>query len=142
MSQEFQGVYNPADVDIIVNGVTLQGVDEANFIEVERMKPEEYTARVGAKGDFTFIKNLDKSGKIKVTLKQNARRSNEFLASLSESDAVFACQVVRKGPGFREMVQATTCVIGLRPRLGQGAEEGPRQWEILAGVLIETDKAA
>lgn len=142
MAQEFQGVYNPADVDIIVNGVTLQGVDEASFIEVERTKPEEYMARVGAKGDFTFVKNLDKSGKIKVSLKQNARRSQEFLSSLNESDAVFATQIVRRGAGFREMVQATTCVIGLRPRLGMSDTEQARQWEILAGVLLETDKPA
>ncbi len=141
MSQEFQGKYNPDDVAIIVNGVTIEGVDESTFIEIERMKPEEYTARVGAKGDYTYVRNLDKSGKIKITLKQNARRSMNYLASLLEADAVFDTQVVRRAGGFKELAMATTCVIGLRPRLNFAAEELPRQWEILSGKITETDKA-
>lgn len=140
MAQEFQGKYNPNDVDIIVNGVTIQGVDESNFIEVERTKPEEFMARVGAKGDFTFVKNLDKSGKIKLAVKQNATRAMSFLSSLSEAEAVFPVQVVRKVGGYKEFVTATTCVIGLRPRQNFSDTEQARQWEILAGVLIESNK--
>lgn len=140
MSQEFQGVYDPSQVDIIVGGVTLQGVDEGTFVETERMKPEEFTAKAGARGDFTFIKNLDRTGKIKITLKQNAARGNEYLSSLNESDAVFDAQIVRKG-NYKELASATTCVIGLRPRLNHGDTESPRQWEILCGVLKETAKA-
>jgi hypothetical protein len=140
MAQEFQGKYNPEDVNIIVNGVTIEGVDEQTFVEIERLKPEEYMVKVGAKGDYTYVRNLDRSAKIKITLKQNARRSMNYLASLLESDAVFDTQIVRKAGPYKELVQAINCVIGLRPRINFAAEEQPRQWEVLSGKLTETDK--
>lgn len=138
--QKYLGVYNPADVVISVGGIVIEGVDEGSFIEIEREKPEEFMAKVGARGDVTFVKNLNRAGKIRLNLKQNAARDHAYLASLAESDAIFDVQIVRAGGGYRELVSAQQCVIGQRPRNNFADDEQQRQWDILAAKIVEINK--
>lgn len=138
--QKYLGVYNPADVVISVNGIVIEGVEEGTFIEVERDKPEEFLAKVGARGDVTFVKNLNRAGRVRITLKQNATRDHAYLASLAESDAIFDIQIVRTAGGYKELVSAQQCVIGQRPRNNFADDEQPRQWEILCAKIVEINK--
>lgn len=135
--QQYLGVYSPDNVDVIVAGLTIDGLGE-EMIEVERLDPEDFKAKVGPKGDTTFVENLNRAGKIKISVKQNAGNAQKYLRALSAARSLFAVQIVAKG-SYTELVNATTCVVGLTPRKNFKADEQDRVWEILAAQIIEQD---
>ena len=134
------GIYTPGDVFCIVNGRTLTGYSENTFIITERDDENEFLPRTGAQGDFTFQENLNRSGQITVTLKQNAS-DNTFLRSLLEGKAQFLVEI-KATHNYQEIVRGTTCMIKVAPRKEFAQEESDREWVIGVGELIETDKAA
>lgn len=135
--QQFLGVYSPKNVDVIIAGLTIDGLGE-EMIEVERLEPEDFKARVGPKGDVTFIENLNKAGKIKISVKQNAGNAQKYLRALSSARSLFAVQIVSKS-SYNELVNATNCVVSLTPRKNFKADEQDRVWEILGAQVIEQD---
>jgi len=135
--QQYLGVYSPKNVEVIVAGLTIDGLGE-EMIEVERLDPEDFKARVGPKGDVSFIQNLNRAGKIKISIKQNAGNAHKYLRALSSANSVFAVQIVSKG-SYTELVNATTCVVSVSPRKNFKADEQDRVWEILAAQVIEQD---
>lgn len=135
--QQYLGVYSPKDVDVIVAGLAIDGLGE-EMIEVERLDPEDFKARVGPKGDVTFIENLNRAGKIKISIKQNAGNGQKYMRALSGARSVFAVQIVSKS-SYQELVNATTCVVGVTPRKNFKADEQDRVWEILCAQVIEQD---
>lgn len=135
--QQYLGVYSPKNVEVIVAGLTIDGLGE-EMIEVERLDPEDFKARVGPKGDVSFIENLNRAGKIKISLKQNAGNGQKYLRALSSARSVFAVQIVSKS-SYQELVNATTCVVSVSPRKNFKADEQDRVWEILAAQVIEQD---
>lgn len=132
------GVYSPKDVSLIIQGRNIEGLTEGEFIRVERNNEADFTSRAGAKGDYTFVENLDKSGNIIFILKQNAS-DNTFVRSLLESKTVFSVQIVSKH-NYQELVSATSCMVGVAPRKVYGQDELDREWSLAAGEIIETDK--
>lgn len=132
------GIYNPDNVDMVAAGRTMEGFAEEEMIRTERLDENEFSVRVGAKGDFTFQKNLNKAGNIIITLKENSK-SNIFLQSLKEAGSIFSVAIKTKH-NYTELVAAATCAIGIAPRKTLGREEGDREWNIVCGELIETDK--
>lgn len=135
--QQYLGVYSPKNVEVIVAGLTIDGLGE-EMIEVERLDPEDFKARVGPKGDVSFIENLNRAGKIKISVKQNAGNAQKYLRALSSARSVFAVQIVSKS-SYQELVNATTCVVSVSPRKNFKADEQDRVWEILAAQVIEQD---
>lgn len=138
---DFLGTYSPGDVQILVNGRTLRGVADGSFIEVERNKPEEFTTKTGARGEGTFVENLDKSGTIKFHIKQNATDENTFLHSLLAGKAVFPVQIIR-ARDYTEKVLSLNSMIKVRPRKSFSQDEETRVWEISCIRIDETDTAA
>jgi len=136
------GVYNIQEVNPIIKGIDLsEGLAENEPMYTERMDPKEFTAKVGAKGDFTFQKNNNKAGTFILTYKQNADKANQFLRSLLESSAIFPVQFVARH-SYKELASGTYCMIEEAPRKRFAAkEESDRVWRIITGELIETDKA-
>jgi len=135
---DFLGVYSPDNVNLIVVDRKIKGFADGEFIRTERAKEDEYTAKVGAKGDFTFVKQTDKSGHIVFTLKQNAE-DNKYLQALKEAQTVFPVRIVSNG-AYRELAASVFSMIGVAPRKAFDVDEGPREWRIVCGELLETDK--
>ena len=138
MSQNL-GIYSPGEVNMNVQGRTLEGFAEDEMIRTERLDENEFSARVGAKGDYTFMENLNKAGNFIITLKQNSP-SNIFLQSLKEGKTLFAVTITTRH-SYQELASGTACMIGIAPRKTMGKEEGDREWNLVTGELIETDKA-
>lgn len=132
------GIYNPSEVNVNVQGRTIEGFAEDEMVRTERLDENEMSARVGAKGDFTLQKNLNKAGAIIITLKQNSP-SNVFLQSLKEADSIFAVAITVKH-NHQELMTGSTCAIGIAPRPTMGKEESDREWNIVVGELVETAK--
>lgn len=136
---ESLGQYNPGNVNVIINERTISGFAEDEMVRVERDDENEASVKTGAQGDYTFQINLNKSGKIVITLKQNAP-DNIFLQSLKEAKSLFAVRVEHRG-SYKEIATGTDCMIGIAPRKIMGKEESDREWQIAVGNIIETDKA-
>ena len=132
------GIYDPANVNLIVQARDIKGFGEETFIETERADENEALTKVGAKGDFTFVINKDKSGDLIFRLQQNTP-DNAFLQSLKEAKSIFACAVTHNGQ-LKELVAAPVCMIKVAPRMIFGKDETEREWRITAGELIETAK--
>jgi hypothetical protein len=132
------GVYSPGDVNLNVNDKTIGGLDTDEFIRTERNNEDEFTVKVGAKGEFTFVENLDKSGRLIFVLLQNAP-DNAYLQSLLDGKIVFGFDMNIKHE-YREVASAIVAMIGSRPRKTMGIEQGSREWMLIAGSLVESDK--
>lgn len=133
----FLGLYNPDDVSVVVNGVTLEGFDE-EFIEIERVVNENWKEKVGPQGDVTFVKNQNFVAKIKISLKQNAPHNRDVLRPLANADTIFATTISINQP-YKQVATATTCIVSATPRKNFKADESPRTWEIMCSRLIEND---
>ena|SRR4030067_778176 len=133
------GIYNPDDVNVIVNNVTIEGFAEDELVRTERLDENEFTTKVGAKGDYTFVKNLNRAGSIILTLKQ-ASPSNIKLQALKYSSALFSVTITSKH-NYSELASGVNCMVGIAPRKKFGKDEDVREWNLITGDLVETDKA-
>ena len=139
------GLYSPNQIVLEVNNRTMQNLSLDEFLRTERTTEEEFRVRAGAKGDYTFVQNLDRTGLIIAVFKQNAPE-NSFLQSLKEAGTIFSVNISRRsvgaaGDNLEEIVKATNALIGVAPRKTFSQEESDREWSIVCGELVETDKA-
>lgn len=134
------GVYDPDKTFTTVSNLTIQGYGAEQLIRTERTNPKEFLSIVGAQGDWTFQKNLDKSGLIIITLAKLSP-SNTFLQSLLEGETIFPVEI-RQQHNYIELVRATSCMVNERPRIVHGKTADDYEWMVAAGQLIETAKAA
>lgn len=139
MADQNLGVYNPKQVFCTVGTRDAQGFADEEFIRTERIDENEASVRVGGQGDYTFQINPNKAGMIFIILKQ-ASPFNIYLQSLKEARSLFPV-VIRSRHNYIELVTAAQCMIAVAPRKTFGVEETDREWQIVAGELIETDKA-
>lgn len=139
MGPQNQGIYDPKDVNLVIQSRTLAGFGEDEMVRTERLDDNEATIKVGAKGDYTFQINQNKAGMIIVTLNQNSP-DHIFLQSLKESRAIFSVVVTSKH-NFKELASLTQAMVAIAPRKTYGKEVSEREWQFVGGELIETDKA-
>lgn len=139
MALQNLGVHNPAEIFTIVNNRTIQGYADDEMVRTERTDPNEFLATAGAQGDYTFQKNLDRTGLIIITLKQLSP-DNVFLRSLLEGSSLFVVEI-KAQHNHIELVRGVNCMIGVAPRPVQGKLENTREWQIAVGELIETNKS-
>lgn len=132
------GVYSPGNVNVIVNNRTIGGLADGEFVRTERNTPEEFRTKAGAKGDFVFEENLDKTGSLIIVLNQNSP-DNTFLQSLLDGKSVFSAAIVSRN-NYKEEAKASFCMIGTRPRSTMGQETVNKEWTIICGRLVEVDK--
>ncbi len=63
--------YSPDQVKITFRGNLITGYAEGTFVECERNE-DAYTTQVGSLGEVTRTRNLNKTGKVTITLMQHA----------------------------------------------------------------------
>jgi hypothetical protein len=139
MADQNLGLYSPKNVNVDIAGRLMGGFGNGTFVETERNNPNEFSTKAGSQGDFTFIENPDKSGLIRLHIKQNAGADQQHLTGLLESKAVFPVNITHKGT-YKEIISATHAMIKTQPRKSFADDEETRVWEIAVGKLTETNK--
>ncbi len=76
--------YAPSNVIVSFSALNINGYAEGTFVEVERDE-DGYTTYVGALGDVTRTRNLNRLGKVTVTVAATAP-INTALAALAQID--------------------------------------------------------
>lgn len=121
--------YDPEQVTVSFMDIDIRGYMDGTFIEVERDE-EAFTKHVGALGDVTRTRNLNRSGKVTITLTQ-AAPSNDLLSSSHLDDEQFG---LNYGPlkiqdhNGNMRVFATYAWISKAPKIERAKESGSVQW--------------
>lgn len=121
--------YDPSQVIFSFFGINVTGYMDGTFIEVERDE-DAFTKHVGALGDVTRTRNLNRSGKVTLTLKSEAP-SNDLLAALHAQDEQFG---LNYGPlSIKDLngnmrVSATYAWVQKAPKIERAKESGSVQW--------------
>lgn len=121
--------YSPDKVKISYGGIALSGYMEGTFVEVERNE-DGYTIQAGSLGDITRTRNLNRSGKITVTLMQHAPINDLLQAYLFLDDigdsAPRKIQIKDLTNGMR--CHADEAWISKAPKIERGKESMGIQW--------------
>lgn len=127
-------LHDPRNVVVTVNGTEIVGFADGTFVEGEQNE-ERFAQHVGAKGEVTWVRNADATGKITLTLKHNSP-SNAFLHDLfKQQDEAGAepLSVSVQDRNFEGDVSASGSeakIIKL-PGFTRGAEVEDVEWEFL-----------
>lgn len=127
--------YSPDFVDTVYGGILFTGYAE-KFITVE-YEEDDFKKQVGALGDVTRTRQLNRSGKMTVTL-MDASETNDLLMAFALSDR-------QTGQNFRPFkmtdrssnttVNATQAWIQKIPKIERGKESGTVEWVFEAAFL-------
>lgn len=124
--------YDVSKVNVVINysgGQTyLTGFANGTNIAAER-DSDSMAAHKGLKGDVSFSKTNDNSGKITFSLKHDSP-DNKLMNQLTSSVEQFQCQVIDGNDDGKVECGGSNCVV-LRPaNLTRGAEIGAQEWSV------------
>lgn len=128
--------YDPGEVLVACGGNILGGFSEDGVVEVERAEAS-FTTHVGADGEVSRTRNRNKSGTIKVKLKQTSA-SNDILAAYLAADELAGTGIF---PATVQDLLGTTLHFGSnawvqgQPTHTLDKEEGTVEWTIAVGDL-------
>ena len=127
--------YNPVDVQVIINGIIVEGYAKDTFVVVARNN-DSWALKVGASGEGVRGKSNDKSGTFTVTLLQSSK-SNDALSAMAildeaSGDGVGSCLV--KDNSGTTLHQCETGWLKKPADSEHGGEPGDREW------VVETEK--
>jgi hypothetical protein len=121
--------YHIDKVILIWNNIPINGYAGDTFIEVERNE-DGFTTYVGSLGDVCRTKNLNRTGKITVTLMATAP-VNDVLALAAQADEdsglEFGPILIKDLSGFLE-VSGAEAWVSKRPKIERAKESGTIQW--------------
>lgn len=127
--------FDPSSHVISVLGVNLGDFQEGTFIDVERME-DAFKSKTGSLGDKTVTRQLDKGGKITITLMAQGP-SNDYLQSimtLAEQFGLVRGQTIGtiqiKDTLGNMRVHAESGWIVKQPKIERGKESGSTVWVI------------
>ncbi|MGN6103658.1 MAG: phage structural protein [Kofleriaceae bacterium] len=133
--------YNPALVTISFKGINLTGIMDGTFLEAERDE-DAFMKHVGAAGDVTRTRNLNKGGKVTVTLVAT-HPTNDLLAAILDADEQFGLgygPLQIKDLSGNMKCRANEAWISKPPKIERAKESGSCVWvfdcaelEIFAG---------
>lgn len=121
--------YHTDKVHLVWNGILIQGYAKDTFIEVERNE-DSFTTYVGSLGDVCRTKNLNRTGKITVTLMASAP-VNDLLSARCNLDEDTGLEY---GPIQVTDLSSTMRCDGAeawimkRPKVERAQESGTVQW--------------
>lgn len=125
------GTHDANNSTLIINGRSITGFDEGEYITIERSVPEKYTTFTGAQGEVTYIKETDDSGMLRVMVQQISG-DNAYLDGLYQAETLFTVALYyQNASGLREVMQAVNCRIGTQPQPTQNKEQTAREWVVL-----------
>lgn len=122
--------YSPDQVSVSFNGIIITGYNDGTFIDVER-EENSFTKHVGSLGDVARSRNLNRSGKLTLTL-MSAAPSNDLLQAVYEQDRQFGTGVgalLIKDLGGNMVCRAAYCWIMKAPKIERAKESSPCIWQ-------------
>jgi hypothetical protein len=128
--------YSPDNVHIIWKGVPLTGFAKDTFVEIER-EEDSFTTYVGSGGQVCRTKNLNRLGKITVTLMAVAP-VNDILAALAQTDedtGFGSGPITVKDLGGTMLASGADAWVMKRPKIERAHESGTIQWVFVVASL-------
>ncbi len=121
--------YDPSNVSFTFQGQTITGYQDGTFIDAER-EESGFTKHVGSRGDVTRTRNLNRTGKVTLTL-MAAAPSNDVLQSIADTDEQFGL-----GTGTLQIMDhngtmefhASIAWIMKQPKIDRAKETGATVW--------------
>lgn len=123
--------YAPDKVTVVFGGAILTGYAEDSFIKIE-MSTEAFTMHVGGDGEVSRTRNVDRTGKVTVKLKQTSD-SNDILSAFYTADITSLqgyLPVIVKDNAGRTLAAGSSAWIQKLPDTEFGKEIGEREWII------------
>ncbi len=138
--------YHTDKVHLSWNGINITGYGKDTFVEVER-EEDGFTTYVGSLGDVCRSKNLNRTGKITITLMQTSPVNN-LLAQAVQDDEDFGdafgpiqLKDLTSSPS-RPLAFAAEAWVMKRPKIERGKESGTVQWVFMVANLIVYESGA
>lgn len=129
--------YDPSRQSVAFMGIDVTGFMDATFIEVERNE-DAFTTHVGATGDVTRVRNLNRTGKVVLTLTA-AASSNGFLMAIHRTGEQFGIgdvgPLLIKDLNGNTVCRAAQAWIKKPPKIERAKEAGSCQWEFECAEL-------
>lgn len=124
--------YDPAFVGVTFKGIPISGYADGTFIKIERNNPT-FKQYVGARGEVSYVKSQDKTGKATLTLKAD-HPCNDLLSTVATQD-----ELLGNGVGVFQMTQGGGATIALDPEariekpthIERGKEMPTTEWVFL-----------
>lgn len=127
--------YDPLKVNLIVGDVAIVGFAEGSMIEVERNEDAIYPY-VGTKGEVSIAESADKTGTIKVVLKQTSPSVGYLntLAKQKGDDSFFPVSIVNMNTNGQS-ASGTKCRVKKMASESYDKEITEREFEIFVADL-------
>lgn len=121
--------YIPSEVKTTFRGVEITGYAEGTFIEVERDE-DGFMKYVGSGGDVCRTQNLNRSGKVTITLMMSASSNDVLSASydLDDRDGNAFGPFSMKDLNGTTRVHSAEAWISKLPKVERGKEHATVQW--------------
>lgn len=121
--------YSPDKVIVNFAGLIINGYANDTFIEVERDE-DGFMKYTGALGDVARSRNLNKGGKVTITLMQVSAINDRLyeLAALDEFDGTAYGELQIKDTSGNMRCHAEIAWIQKWPKVERGKESGTIQW--------------
>ena len=128
--------YDPGQVITNIGGRDVTGYAPGTFVELKRNK-EAFTISVGSDGEITRVKSQDRSGTIKVTLKQDSPLNDYFssLATQDERTSDAAVPGIVKDANGTTLGSAQKLWVKKKPDTAFSDASENREWEFETGFL-------
>lgn len=123
--------YNPKQVTVSFGAIIVQGFNDGPFIKTVR-NSDAYTVKVGAHGDVTRVRSLDRTGQVTITLLAESPTNDllSFQANLDEaSDAggAVAPLMIKDLNGLTLMIAENAWIMKY-PEVEHATDASPREW--------------
>jgi len=119
--------YDPEKVDIIPAGFQLSGYSDED-IELAFDSEDSITPHVGLKGEHSVTEVANKSGTLKISLKNSSIASNTFLENLQKTKAEFSLLFIDRSSGTPMRMASDGVRIRNNPTRTRGMEESFVEW--------------
>lgn len=122
--------YNPSQVVMSFKHINITGIMDGTFIEAERDE-DTFTKHVGAGGDVTRTRNMNKGGKVTITLMAEAP-CNDLLSAIAAFDELVGGQygaLQIKDLSGNMKCRSPNAWIKKAPKVERAKESGSVVWE-------------
>ncbi len=128
--------YSPSNVMVSFSALNITGFAEGTFVEVERDE-DGFTTYVGALGDVCRTRNLNRLGKITVTLMATAPINTALaaLAQIDEDDATEVYPIQVKDISGDMICYGAEAWVMKRPKIERAKESSTIQWVFVVAEL-------
>lgn len=129
----YPDTYSPEQVRVLIRDgsgaqYAITGFADGTFITAGPTE-DKWSEHVGAKGEGTWVLNLNQVGEITFTLKHNSP-ANAVLQELYNNREVFQVEIVDKNTGIENRVGGNNARVVNPGEFSRGPEIEDREWTI------------